>query len=206
MTGKEYERYLGHGRMGHWYDFSIDTFPREPIGEIDTYKEQIDFLLFGCESRLDKLAMLHRVKLRLSQMQLTEEVSQEQAYVEELESTLVLMLKAEKGIFDSPPIDKRETQLIPVLSPIDKPKTNPIRWKGKVNELSTVFYNLKKRGYIDTQELPLAKWIVANFVNQNGEPFSESAIHTALRPDRTGSRPKNASHLDADSLLSVDPD
>ena len=65
-----------------------------------------------------------------------------------------------------------------------------MKWTLKLNKLATIFFELNKLGYIQTNPANLKKFLIDSFTDNNGMKLSEDTFDTYLKPDRNESRSK----------------
>lgn len=78
----------------------------------------------------------------------------------------------------------------------NKKMNNPkLQWTGKINVLTTLFYDLifenKEKGItplIKANSKEIEDFILNNFVDSNGQPFERNTINTNLKPSKQNSK------------------
>lgn len=84
---------------------------------------------------------------------------------------------------------KKDSSVTSLQSP------SKIKWRGKINVLTTLFYDLihgkeskdeskKIAPLIDASPKEIEDFILNNFLDENGEPFSQKTINTNLKPSK----------------------
>lgn len=73
----------------------------------------------------------------------------------------------------------------------------PIKWNGSVNELATMFYDMKNTGLIECSNQTITDLLSTCFVKENGEPVKRSTIEKHLKEG--GEKSKN--RVDFKNLL-----
>ena len=84
---------------------------------------------------------------------------------------------------------------------------NKLRFYGNVNQLVDIFYQMSRELFVDGKPFldgnlnDIAKVIVSNFVDKDGNELSLKTVRTILTPSREDKRPNVNKRIDIDKLL-----
>ncbi|WP_291046783.1 hypothetical protein [Empedobacter sp. UBA1574] len=90
---------------------------------------------------------------------------------------------------------------------LEKMIYNKLRFYGNVNQLVDIFYQMSRELFVDGKPFldgnlnDIAKVIVSNFVDKDGNELSLKTVRTILTPSREDKRPNVNKRIDIDKLL-----
>lgn len=79
------------------------------------------------------------------------------------------------------------------------PFQSPIEWKGKLNVLCTLFFDLLEKGYIDESKADMERWIVQNFTFTN-EEIKPETVRRYLNASKGAERAKQGTKIEVPNL------
>lgn len=89
----------------------------------------------------------------------------------------------------------------------EKCNYNKLQFNGNVNQLVDIFYQMSRELFVDGKPFldgnlnDIAKVIVSNFVDKDGNELSLKTVRTILTPSREDKRPNINKRIDIDKLL-----
>jgi hypothetical protein len=66
-----------------------------------------------------------------------------------------------------------------------------IKFSDDINLLVTLFYDLRKEGYIISETANLERFLLSAFIDKNGNSLNKETIHTLLKPSKEDKRALN---------------
>lgn len=208
MERKKLDEMLKHEE---WQKANLDHFLTIPFPPSNYWKLFIDFLVSKETEGTKKLQVLHRMKTKIHQNpKQFDKYPEVERFIDLEINDVVYSINLENGIIAVPSTfgtnnstPQNEVASIDTSPIIEHPQ---LKWKGKVNQLGTMFYNLHKGQYIDNGKSELERWIIANFVDKNGKPFKLSTITTLLNESKPEKRAKVGTEFEPDYLFSDQSD